>query len=327
MLSPEQIAANEAEYLRQFSTFLDLDRVELRHNSEWLAELGTAGLLELAARATVARLLERDDFGSASPQARRSRCRSCSIRCCRPGTRSPSAPTWRSGARTSASTCCSGATCRSRKARNRQVVMTHELLVGTDGVRKMSQSLGNYVGLLDPADEVYGKTMSVPDGAMPQWLRLASGLPPARCAGCSRRSRTAPCARSRRSGRWRSRSPPGSTASAADAGAQRFDQVHRARAVPDDVAEAVLPPGDPVHLPALLVDVLDVGSTSEARRLIAAGAVRVDGEPVTASTCAAGTSSDGCSSEADGRSSGCGTMSGVTVDKPVRSCIILVVRR
>jgi tyrosyl-tRNA synthetase len=283
MLSPEQIAANEAEYLRQFSTFLDLERVELRHNSEWLAELGTAGLLELAARATVARLLERDDFGQRFAAGTPISLQELLY---------PLLQGWDSvavradveiGGTDQRFNLLLGRDLQEQEGQEPQVVMTHELLVGTDGVRKMSQSLGNYVGLLDPPDEAYGKTMSVPDAAMPQWLRLASGLPPpavARVLDGLADGSLPPVEAKRTLALAVTTRLHG--AAEAEAARRRFDQVHRARAVPDDVVEVVLPTGDPVHLPSLLVDVLDVGSTSEARRLIAGGAVRVDGDPVTA---------------------------------------------
>ncbi|CAA9545762.1 MAG: Tyrosyl-tRNA synthetase [uncultured Thermoleophilia bacterium] len=281
MLTAEQIAANEADYLRQFSTFLDLDRVELRHNSEWLGELGTAGLLELAARTTVARMLERDDF-----QQRFVAGTPISLQ----ELLYPLLQGWDSvavradveiGGTDQRFNLLLGRDLQEQVGQEPQVVMTHELLVGTDGVRKMSQSLGNYVGLLDRPEDVYGKTMSVSDDAMPQWFRLASGLDPAdvtRTLSALEDGSLSPVEAKRALAR--AVTARLHDAEAAEEAARRFDLVHRARAVAADVAEADLPPGDPVHLPALLVRLLDVPSTSEARRLIASGAVRLDGDAV-----------------------------------------------
>ncbi len=283
MLSAEQIAANEADYLRQFASLVDLERVELRRNSEWLGELGTAGLLELAARSTVARMLERDDFRRRFEAATPISLQELLY---------PLLQGWDSvavradveiGGTDQRFNLLLGRDLQEQVGQDPQVVMTHELLLGTDGVRKMSQSLGNYVGLLDAPEEVYGKTMSVSDAAMPQWFRLASGLAPedvSRALAALEDGSLSPVEGKRALAL--AVTTRLHDADAAEEAARRFDQVHRARAVPDDVAEADLPPGDPVHVPALLVRLLDVPSTSEARRLIAGGGVRLDGEPVTA---------------------------------------------
>jgi tyrosyl-tRNA synthetase len=281
MLTSEQIEANAADYLRQFSRFLDLERVELRRNSEWLASLGTDGLLELAARTTVARLLERDDF-----QKRFTAGSPISIQ----ELLYPLLQGWDSvavradveiGGTDQRFNLLVGRDLQEQVGQEPQVVMTHELLVGTDGAQKMSQSLGNYVGLLDGPDDVYGKTMSVPDAAMDQWFRLASGLPEDAVDEVRRglaEGLLEPVVAKRRLAH--AVTARLHDADAAHEAAERFDRVHRSRAVPDDVPERALPPGDPVHLPALLVGELGVPSSSEARRLIAGGAVRIDGEPV-----------------------------------------------
>jgi tyrosyl-tRNA synthetase len=281
MLTAEQIAENEADYLRQFARFIDLDRVELRHNSEWLADLGTGGLLELAARSTVARMLEREDF------ARRFAARApISLQ----ELLYPLMQGWDSvavradvelGGTDQKFNLLVGRDLQEQCGQEPQVVMTHELLVGTDGAQKMSQSLGNYVGILDAPDEMYGKTMSIPDAAMPQWFRLASGLPEDEAEELVRaldEDRLPPVEAKRRLARAVTARIHGDAA-AAEA-AERFRQLHAARAVPDDARPVHLPEGDPVHLPALLVATLGVPSSSEARRLIAAGAVRLDGDPV-----------------------------------------------
>jgi tyrosyl-tRNA synthetase len=162
-----------------------------------------------------------------------------------------------------------------------QLVMTHELLVGTDGTQKMSQSLGNYVGLTDTADDMYGKTMSVPDSAMPQWFRLASGLPEDDVEGVVAALEAGdlePVEAKRRLAHAITARYHGEEAAAQ--AAERFRSVFGRREVPTDVAEHELPEGETVHLPALLVDVFGVASRSEARRRIGEGGVRVDGSPL-----------------------------------------------
>jgi len=150
-----------------------------------------------------------------------------------------------------------------------QAVVTYELLVGTDGVEKMSKSVGNYVGIDESPQEMFGKVMSIPDGAISQWWRLCLDRDP-------------PVAEPMESKLALAR---GIVERYHDAEATRRAEEHFTRVVregkaPEDVPEAPLPDGDPVHLPALLAGVFGL-STSEARRLISQGAVQVDGEVVT----------------------------------------------
>jgi tyrosyl-tRNA synthetase len=150
-------------------------------------------------------------------------------------------------------------------------VMTVPILPGTDGVRKMSKSLDNYVGVTEPPAEIYGKLMSVPDAALETYWRLLLGeepdpsLPP---MDAKRELARRICDRF---------AGPGSGAEAEE----RFNQVHQRRDIPDDIPVHELGDQDPVHLPALLRDGFGV-SGSEARRMIEQGAVRIDGEPVAA---------------------------------------------
>jgi tyrosyl-tRNA synthetase len=154
------------------------------------------------------------------------------------------------------------------------------LLVGTDGTNKMSQSLGNYVGVEDAPADMFGKTMSIPDEAMGEWLRLAADLDEAAAASIEAglaSGEVHPNEAKRQLARsvvdlyW------GETA-AAEAEAA-FDQVFKEGGVPDDIDEAKLPEDDPVSLPALIRSVFGV-SGGEARRMIEQGAVRVDGEVI-----------------------------------------------
>jgi len=150
-----------------------------------------------------------------------------------------------------------------------QLVITYPLLVGLDGEEKMSKSRGNYIGINDPPQEMFGKTMSIPDSALPQWWELlaADGAHPD-----DPMEWKLELAR-RIVSRWHGEE-------GAQAGEAHFTRVVREHQAPGEVPEAPLPSGDPVHLPALLVAHLGVGSTSEARRLIGQGGVKVDGEPV-----------------------------------------------
>jgi tyrosyl-tRNA synthetase len=149
--------------------------------------------------------------------------------------------------------------------------MTMPLLTGTDGERKMSKSVGNYVGVTEAPEEMYGKIMSIPDSSLDPWYRLLLGTEPPADLGprdAKRALARAIVDRFRGSG-------------AGAAAEEAFDQVHVRHGVPDDVPE-VQWSGDGtkvVHLPALLAKAFGI-STSEARRNLAGGGVKLDGEPV-----------------------------------------------
>jgi tyrosyl-tRNA synthetase len=134
----------------------------------------------------------------------------------------------------------------------------------------MSASRGNYIGLREPAEDQFGKAMRIPDSLLEQWYRLVMEQPRPDGDPMQAKLRLARFIVARAHG-----------AQAARHAEEHFTRVVRQHKAPDDVPEAPLPDGDPVHLPAVLVTVLGIGSTSEARRLIAQGAVKVDGEAVS----------------------------------------------
>jgi tyrosyl-tRNA synthetase len=150
-----------------------------------------------------------------------------------------------------------------------QVVMTMPLLLGVDGERKMSKSLANHVGVADPPEEQFGRTMRIPDEALGEWYRLlAPGEPPPGGHPADDKRRLARLIADRFGG-------PGAGARAEE----HFNRVVRDRRAPEEMPTVAVS-GGTVHLPALLADHLGVASRSEARRLIAGGGVSVDGEPV-----------------------------------------------
>jgi tyrosyl-tRNA synthetase len=150
-----------------------------------------------------------------------------------------------------------------------QVVLTVPLLVGTDGVEKMSKSVGNHVGVTEPPEEMYGKTLSIPDAAMPSWYDLLLGAPvPDGVSPRDAKRALAQAIVTRYHGE-----------EAARAAEAHFDRVHVAREVPDDIPTRYLDGSGVVHLPELLGEEFGM-SRSEARRNIAQGGVRLDGIPV-----------------------------------------------
>jgi tyrosyl-tRNA synthetase len=170
------------------------------------------------------------------------------------------------------------------------VALTMPLLEGLDGVQKMSQSLGNYVGIAEPPDDQYGKLMSIPDGLIPRYLRLTTGLAPAEADALEAdldRGSLAAVQGKRRLAREvvDLYHGPGEGAAAEE----RFDRVHRDRKLPRDPPEVPVPDhaleAGSIWLPRLLVALGRATSNGQARRLIEGGGVRLDGEVVDDPSC------------------------------------------
>ena len=162
-----------------------------------------------------------------------------------------------------------------------QAVLTVPLLVGTDGVEKMGKSLGNYIAIAEPAAEQFGKLMSIPDTVIGTYARLCTALHP-REVDALEADAAAGGAAANRAKRTMARAVVAlyhGDEAAAEA-ESRFDAVFKRHEVPQDVPEHPLPDGDPVHLPALLVASKLAASTSQARRDIDSGAIRIGGEQV-----------------------------------------------
>jgi tyrosyl-tRNA synthetase len=175
-----------------------------------------------------------------------------------------------------------------RRGQIGQAVATVPLLVGTDGVKKMSQSVGNYVSVRAQPDDMFGKTMSIPDEAMPDWYRLAAFTEPAEVAEIEQNLEDGslhPAEAKRDLGR-RIVSRYWGEKAATDAEAA-FDRLFREKEAPEDVAEHPLGDDDPVSLPAALADAGLASSRTEVRRLIAQGGVRIDGVRISAEFIAA----------------------------------------
>ena len=270
VLPGEVLDANAAAFGEQAFRILDRAQTEIRFNGEWLGKLSYAEVVRLARTLTVARILERDDFSNR-------------FRAGEPISISellyPLMQAYDSvaieadveiGGTDQLFNLLAGRDVMPDYGLEPQVVMTFPLLVGLDGEEKMSKSRGNYVGITDPPEEMFGKVMSIPDAALPQWWEMILGEEP---PGDSAMESKLELAR-RIAVRWHG-------ADAAAEAEAHFTRVVREGRAPDEVPEAPLPDDDPVHLPALLVDVLGISTTSEARRLLAQSGVRVNDEVVT----------------------------------------------
>ena len=269
IIDPAIIDANAKRYFEHASTIIDPDRTEVRFNSEWLSTLDFAEILRLTRTTTVARILEREDF------AKRFAAREpISIsELLYPLMQAYDSVAVRAdvelGGTDQTYNLLMGREVMQAYGLEPQVALTVEYLDSWDGTG-MSASRGNYIGLKEPPEEQFGKTMRIPDALLAQWYRLVTEREPP--AGDPLESKLA-LARFVVARAWGE--------DAAREAEEHFTRVVRRHQAPDDVPEEVLPAGDPIHLPALLADGMGVASTSEARRLLAQGAVKVDGEVVT----------------------------------------------
>jgi tyrosyl-tRNA synthetase len=272
VLSGEEIDANARTYVEQAATVLDPDRIELRHNSEWL-DMRMEDLFALTRTTTVAQLLERDDF------AKRYAAREpiSILELLYPLMQAYDSVAVKAdielGGTDQKFNLLLGRDVQRAYGVPEQVALTMPILAGVDGERKMSKSLGNHIGVSEPPDEMYGKTLSLPDDAMPGWYRLLLGEE----APAELSARDAKHVLARRLvERFHS-------ADAARAAAEHFDRVFVQHALPEEIEEAQFSAGGDgaVHVPAVIADA--IGRTrSEARRMLAQGAVKLDGEPLGA---------------------------------------------
>ena len=270
VLSDEQIDAHARTFQEQAFTVLDPERTEVRRNGEWL-DMSSADLFRLARRFTVARLLERDEFSRRMERAEPISVLELLYPILQGYDSVAVEADVEVGGTDQTFNLLFGRDVQEAFDVPPQSILTMPILPGTDGVRRMSKSLGNYVGVTDPPEEMFGKLMSIPDDAMGEYYRLLlyEALDADRHPGEAKRELGR---------RLVARFHGEDAAREAEA---HFDQLHVRRDVPEDVPEVRVEPGEDgeVHLPALIARQFDL-STSEARRLLSQGGVKVDGEAV-----------------------------------------------
>lgn len=277
-LSSAEVAEYAESVLDQFRTVLLPEPLEIRYNSEWLADLDMPGILELTSVATVAQMLERSDFAGRFERGAPISVMEFLYPLLQGYDSVAVEADVELGGTDQLWNLLMGRTVQERYGFPAQVAVTMPLLLGTDGTHKMSQSLGNYIGVNDPADEMFGKSMSIPDDLMEQWYRLATEVPPEDVDAILESLSSGdlhPGEAKRRLAREivDLYHGPGSGAEAEAS----FDRLFREHRAPERVAEFALPADDPVSLPALIRDAGLASSGGEARRLIQQGAVKVDG--------------------------------------------------
>ena len=268
-LDPAQIDANAETFRRQAFTVLDPERTELRHNGEWL-DMGMEELFRLARTATVAQLLERDDFARRYATGRPISV----LELLYPLLQGYDSVQVRAdvelGGTDQKFNLLLARAIQQAYGVAPQSILTLPILPGTDGERRMSKSLDNYVGVTERPDDVFGKLMRVPDSAMPVYYELLlegppdPGLTPVEAKRAMARELTE-----------RFHGPDAATGAEA-----HFDRLHVQRMAPEEVEELTFSATDgAVHLPRLMGEAFGL-SRSESRRLIDQGGVRLDGEPV-----------------------------------------------
>jgi tyrosyl-tRNA synthetase len=269
VLSAGEVEANAQTYLDQAFAVLDRERTEVRRNSEWLA-MGSDKLFDLVRRFTVARLLERDDFGRRMAEGKAISILELLYPVLQGYDSVAVDADVELGGTDQTFNLLFGRDVQEAYGQPPQSILTMPLLVGTDGVQKMSKSYGNHVGVTEAPGEMFGKLMSIPDDVMDDYwlLLLGEELDRGRHPGEAKRE----LAR-----RLVDRFHGDGAGGAAEA---RFDQVHVRGEVPDEIPTvSVGADGGEVHLPHLLSSEFGL-SASEARRLIQQGGVRIDGDVV-----------------------------------------------
>jgi tyrosyl-tRNA synthetase len=267
ILSPEEIDANAQTYVDQAFKIVDPSRTEVRFNSEWLSGLDFAEIIRLTRTTTVAQILERDDFSKRMAASEPISVSELLYPLMQAYDSVAIEADVELGGTDQLYNLLAGRMVMEAYGLEPQVVLTTPLLLSWDG-EKMSSSVGNNIPLTAPPEEQFGRTMRIPDAQLEEWYRLVlerdvPGDEPMDAKLALARAIV-------------TRSHGEEAAAAAEA---HFTRVVREGQAPEDVRDAPLPAGDPVHLPALLAAAFGL-STSEARRLLDQGAVKVGGAVV-----------------------------------------------
>lgn len=281
-LSPEQVQENARTYQEQVNKILDPQRMEVVFNSTWMNQLGAEGMIRLASRHTVARMLERDDFAKRYAGNQPIAIHEFLYPLCQGYDSVALKADVELGGTDQKFNLLMGRELQKQYGQSQQVVLMMPLLEGLDGVNKMSKSLGNYIGVSEPANEIFGKLMSVSDTLMWRYFDLLSfrttqeidGLRSDVAAGRNPRDVKVMLAQEIVA---RFHGAPAAEAALAD-----FEARFRQGGVPDDLAEVVLdaPEAGLGIAQALRLSGL-TATTSEALRMIDQGGVRLDGEKVS----------------------------------------------
>ncbi|MDQ1466793.1 MAG: tyrosyl-tRNA synthetase [Actinomycetota bacterium] len=282
-LSKEEVDAHALTYIEQVGRILDSSpaRLEIRRNSEWLGKMDMADVLRMTSQVTVARMLERDDFS----KRYQSGVAISLMEFLYPLLQATDSVEIRAdvelGGTDQLFNLIQGRHLQENAGQEPQIVLTTPLLVGLDGEQKMSKSLGNYVGIDESPGEQFGKLMSISDESMPAYFQYATAWPPERVDDVTKQLASGelhPNQAKRLLARTVVDLYHGDGAgSAAEA---EFDRVFKDHAAPDDVPDAPVTTTDPQLLSRWLHEAKLATSNREAKRAIAEGSVKIDGEAI-----------------------------------------------
>lgn len=287
-LSREEVLKNAETYQRQIFKLLDPERTTIEFNSRWMSRVSAEELITLAGRYTVARMLERDDFQKRYVEGRPIGIHELLYPLIQGYDSVMLEADVELGGTDQKFNLLVGRELQRDFDQEPQVIMTMPLLEGLDGLQKMSKSLGNYIGIDEPAKEIFGKVMSIPDSLLLRYLELATPIPP---------EEVEQIRRSLQEGSLHPRDAKANLAKAlvtlyhgaeaAEEAQAEFDRVFREKGLPEEIETASVErpfgfgAGSSIWLPLVLTQAGLTSSHSEARRLIQQGAVEVDGRRVT----------------------------------------------
>ncbi len=280
-LTREDIAKNAETYKEQVFKILDPEKTKIAFNSEWLGKIDSFDMIRLASELTVARMLERDDFKKRFEGGRPISIHEFLYPLIQGYDSVAMEADVELGGTDQLFNLLVGRDLQRSRGQEPQIVLTMPLLEGLDGINKMSKSLGNYIGITDPANDIYGKTMSVTDELMFRYYELLSDLTSYEIEklkqGLEQGTLHPKEIKQKLARELTARFHSEEEAVQAQ---QNFENVFAKHDLPDDLPEFKLSSDEPVWLPKLMVDSGMVSSTSDGRRMIKQNAVSIDGEKV-----------------------------------------------
>lgn len=281
-LSPEQIKVNAETYLEQAAHVIDIEKAEVRWNSEWCNQLGATGLIQLASRYTVARLLERDDFAKRFSEQLPIAVHELIYPLMQGYDSVALHADLELGGSDQRFNLLVGRELQRQYGQEPQCILTMPLLVGLDGVNKMSKSKHNYIGITESADEMFGKVMSISDTLMWDWYNLLSLKSNAAIAELKSECENGRNPRDAKVLLAKEIVARFHDDKAADAAEAEFNNRFRAGAVPSDIPEVnVAAPNGEIGIARLIKEAGLCPSTGEANRNIDQGGVRLEGERIS----------------------------------------------
>lgn len=279
-LSAEDVQRNMTRYREQVFRILDPERCEFRYNSEWSESLGGADIIGIAARYTVARVIEREDFRKRLQEGVPVHMHELLYPLFQGYDSVAVRADVELGGADQYWNLLVGRELQREYGQPPQVVMTMPLLVGLDGARKMSKSYGNYVGITDPPAEMFGKLMSIPDSLIIDYFDLCTNRQPAEITEFGRRLAAGENPRNIKARLARDIVGSYHPAAAAEEAEQEFNRVFRDRGQPGEIPDFSIPEAG-LPIVQLVADAGLLKSRSEVRRKLTEGAVYLDGERVT----------------------------------------------